>query len=177
MASNYQGRTDLPVGIRNNNPGNIAIGDNWMGMVGNDGRFVIFTDMSWGIRAMAKSLKNMIGRGLDTIDTLIRQWSATDQDAYVTNVSQRTGIPADTQLGTDDDTIASLMRAIIVQENGADYSSLVTDQDIADGMALANGGVSTLAQAAVVQAQSDPVGTGIIAVGAILLLFALFGED
>lgn len=176
MASNYQGRTDLPRGLRNNNPGNIAMGDSWMGMVGNDGTFVIFSDMSWGIRAMYKAIVNMINGGADTITKLIGQWSTTDQSTYIASVSSATGLDPNEQLGTDPDTITSLVRAMINVEIGQPSAALVTDADMAAGVALANGGVATVAQAAVVQAQANPLETALIAAGFLTLLYFFFEE-
>jgi hypothetical protein len=158
MADDYRNSTipGLTRGIRNNNPGNITIGDNWQGMVGNDGTFLIFADMSWGVRAIGISLTSMINQGYDTITTLISQWSATDQAAYIANVAASTSIDPNTQLGTDPDTIESLIQAIVNQENGS-YSQYVTPADMAAGMNLLNSNaVSTVVQSVAVQAANDP---------------------
>lgn len=169
MANDYRDRPDLPRGIRNNNPGNIKVGDNWQGMVGNDGTFIIFADMAWGTRALGTAVANMINKGYDTIATLIPQWSATDQAAYVANVAAYTGLDPNLQLGTDSDTIASLIRAIANQENGQPISvEYVTDQDIAAGIALINSNiVSTALQSVAVQAANDPTSTALIVAVAI----------
>jgi hypothetical protein len=125
-------------------------------MVGNDGTFVIFADMSWGIRAIGISLTNMINQGYNTISTLIPEWSATDQAAYIANVAAYTTIDPNTQLGTDADTIGSLIQAIVNQENG-DYAQYVTAADMAAGMALLNSNIITTAvQSVAVQAVNDP---------------------
>lgn len=172
MANDYRNSAivGLDRGIRNNNPGNIALKvppDNWQGMVGNDGTFLIFADMSWGVRAIGKSLMTMIGQGYDTIATLIPQWSATDQVAYVANVAAYTTIDPSTQLGTDPDTIQSLIQAIVNQENG-NQASYVTADDIAAGMALINSNiVSTVVQSVTAQAINDPTTAIMYGVGAI----------
>lgn len=159
MSNDYRNSTvaGLDRGIRNNNPGNIKAGDGWQGSVGQDsGGFIVFADMSWGTRAIGQALINMINKGYDTIATLIPQWSATDQAAYVASVSASTTIDPATQLGTDTDTISSLIRAIVTQENG-DQGTYVTDQDIADGMAKINAGLLTTVQAAAVELQTNPI--------------------
>ena len=52
----------LPRGIRNNNPGNIRHGANWLGLNPNgrniDSAFCVFTAPVYGIRALAKVLVN-----------------------------------------------------------------------------------------------------------------------
>ena len=52
---------DMSRGLRNNNPGNIRkTGDKWQGLstTQTDDSFFQFTDAKYGIRAMAKLLKN-----------------------------------------------------------------------------------------------------------------------
>lgn len=163
MANDYRNSniTGLDRGIRNNNPGNIAIGDNWQGMVGNDGTFIIFADMSWGVRAIGVSLVNMINKGYNTIATLIPKWSATDQAAYIANVAAYTTIDPNTQLGTDADTIQSIIQAIVNQENG-EQATYVTPDDIAAGMSLIGSNlISTVVQSVAAQVSNDPT-TGIL---------------
>jgi hypothetical protein len=163
----------LTRGIRNNNPGNIAVKDSWKGMVGNDGTFIIFADMSWGIRAIGISLINMIGKGYNTIETLIPQWSATDQAAYVANVSAYTTIDRNAELGTDSDTIQSLIQAIVNQENG-EFAQYVTADDMAAGMALINTNpVSTIVQSVAAQAVNDPSTAILYGAAALTVFFVL----
>lgn len=127
-------------------------------MVGDDGTFIIFSDMSWGTRALGQSLINMINKGYSTIATLIPQWSATDQAAYIVDVSSDTGIDQNATLGTDSQTITLLIRAICNQENGDTASyDYVTDQDIADGIAKINSGLITTLQAVAVDAANYPM--------------------
>src|SRR5262245_8809411 len=70
-------------GLRNNNPGNIKHGAQWEGMAPTqtDPTFITFVSPEYGIRAMARILKNYQSKwGLNTLDQVIRRWSATDQD-------------------------------------------------------------------------------------------------
>lgn len=174
MASDYSQQTDLPRGIRNNNPGNIKDdGTSWQGMAGSDGVFVIFTDMSWGVRAMATALVNMIRKGYNTVGTLIPQWSATDQAAYVANVASRMGIAPGDLITTDVPTLSALMRAMITQENG-DAGSYVTDQDIADGISKMNNTLLTLLQAGVVAADQNPMQAGAVLLAIAFGFYLLF---
>ncbi len=174
MANDYRSRSDLPRGIRNNNPGNIKDdGTTWQGMAGSDGLFVIFADMSWGTRAMGTALTNMIRKGYNTVGTLIPQWSATDQAAYVANVAGRMGISPGDTLTTDVPTLSALMRAMITQENG-DAGAYVTDDDIAEGIAKMNNTLLSILQAGVSAAQENPTSAATVLIGAAVLFYLLF---
>src|SRR5437899_7828143 len=115
MSTSYLGRGDLPRGIRNNNPGNIKIGDSWRGMTGSDGTFVTFDTLAWGLRALATDIVHKIGRGLDTITKIISVYAPPSENntlAYINSVSADTGIGPDEQLGGDGDTLHAMVRAI-----------------------------------------------------------------
>jgi hypothetical protein len=180
--ADYRSSTDqtIPRGIRNNNPGNIKKGEQWQGASGDDGTFVIFADTSWGLRAIARALTTMIGQGYNTIQTLIPQWSATDQQAYINNVAAGSGIgPADI-LTPDQVTLQDLIRQIVDQENGQTQGeTYVSDADIANGISMAQGTLTTLPAAAVVYATANP-GTALVAVavaGLFLALYLLSGDE
>lgn len=127
-------------GIRNNNPGNIRHGGSqWQGMsaVQTDDEYVQFDDPVYGIRAMAKLLKNYESRyGLDTIREIITRWAPPTENitsAYVAAVSQKLGASPDQKI----DVAASLPKlvpAIIHHENGQQPYS---DEQISRGIALA----------------------------------------
>jgi len=57
--------------------------------------------------------------------------------SFVTN---ETGIDADTQLDPDQDTVHSMMRAIMIRSWGMDYSVFVSDELIDEVFSMANGG-------------------------------------
>ena len=129
-------------GIRNNNPGNLRISDNaWQGKVSpnTDGTFEQFDTMADGIRALALTLENYQRLyGLNTVRGIITRWSATDQDAYVSNVASSLGVdPDDTIQVNDPNTLTALVSAIIRQENGFAGALLVSSDDINTGVALA----------------------------------------
>lgn len=56
-------KEQLPRGIRNNNPGNIRHGANWLGLNPNgrniDSAFCVFESPFFGIRALAKAVVRM----------------------------------------------------------------------------------------------------------------------
>jgi hypothetical protein len=143
-----------------------------------DGPFVIFVDDTWGLRALALDLTNKISKdGLDTITSLITVYappSENDTASYISAVASDTGIDATDQLGTDQDTITSLMRAIINHENGDTASAqYIPDADILTGYQMANN-IATVFNAAVIAAQAYPTTTvlvvGAVTVGLYLLL-------
>jgi len=183
MANDYRGQTNLPRGIRNNNPGNIRYdgSTNWQGSAGQDGTadapgFVIFADMGWGARAVGIALTNMINKGADTINTLISAWAPPSENntaAYIASVSSDTGIDPATQLGTDPDTISSLIRAIANHENGDSVSAqYLADTDIAAGMSLMGNPVVSAVQAAVTYVQVDPLSAlGWLAAASVVVYF------
>jgi hypothetical protein len=179
----YRGQATLPRGIRDNNPGNLQPPPGltgWQGTVGMDGPFVVFADDTWGLRALALDLINKISNdGLDTITAIITVYappSENDTASYITAVANDSGIGATDQLGTDQDTITSLMRAIINHENGDSASAqYIPDTDIATGYTMATGGaMSTAFSAAAVAIEAYPTQT-VLALGvAAVVLYWIF---
>lgn len=109
-------------GIRNNNPGNIVAADNnpWQGQTGSDGRFAVFSDPRYGIRALAKTLQTYRARyGLTTVAGIITRWAPPAENntrAYIASVCQDTGKGANEPLSLGD--YPALIAAIIKHENG-----------------------------------------------------------
>lgn len=132
-----------PRGIRNCNPGNIrhAVGTTWRGArtTQTDASFVQFTSMSWGVRALARTLiAYRVVHGLRTVRGLITRWAPPNENntaAYVAAVAKVVGVSPDALIALDKVTLISLCRAIIAHENGT--QSGVTDDDINSGVALA----------------------------------------
>ena len=129
-------------GIRNKNPGNIRHGSSkWQGMSADqtDPDYVQFDESKYGIRAMAKLLRNYQTRyGLNTVHGLISRWAPPDENltaAYIGSVTNRTGYKAAQFLDLQsDDAIYPLVEAIIYHENGrVPYS----ENHVRSGIALA----------------------------------------
>lgn len=116
----------IPRGIRNNNPGNIRYnGIEWQGLATppSDGAFCVFTDAHFGLRALAKLIRNYNKYyGLRTISSIINRFAPDNEnntDAYIKSVSKATGIDAHFQMDLDNTaTMLQLMKAIIKHENG-----------------------------------------------------------
>ena len=123
-------------GIRNNNPGNIRVSkDQWEGMTGDDGAFVIFDSPESGVRALGKNLLSYGRQGYDSIEKIINRWAPTnenDTQAYIDSVVAATGIPATQSLDlSDPDTLSSLAQAISFHETGSRYDPEVYQQGVA----------------------------------------------
>ena len=144
----YLGRNDLPLGMRNNNPGNIRVSNNaWQGKIvtGNGRGFEQFKAYVWGIRAMIRQLFTYQDRGWDTIDKILYKWAPpadnNDTEAYVRFVSTRTGIGRDTTLNLRDRNVMSaIVRAMAQMENygGNNEKTAVTNDQFDYAWTLAN---------------------------------------
>lgn len=113
-----------PKGIRNNNPGNLRYVASiaWKGQTGDDGTgYAVFDTAEDGIRALGHQLATYIGRGVNTVTSVITTYAPDTEnntDAYITDVSNRMGI--DPNQPFDTGAIPSLAQAIIIHENGQD---------------------------------------------------------
>ena len=119
-------KVKLPRGIRNNNPGNIELNKTkWQGMSDeqSDGRFIQFESPEYGIRAIARILRNYDKRyGLNTIEGIINRWAPAvenDTESYIRHVEQITGMKRNQPLDlSNSNQLAKLISAIIAHENG-----------------------------------------------------------
>lgn len=116
----------IPRGIRNNNPGNIRYnGTAWKGLATppTDGAFCIFTHTEFGLRALAKLLRNYNRYyGIRTIKSIINRFAPDTENnttAYVQSVCKATGFADYQQLDLEvESVLLPLMKAIIKHENG-----------------------------------------------------------
>jgi len=112
-------------GIRLNNPGNIERGkDDWLGMASEqpDKRLIRFSDPAYGLRAMARVLKNYQRiHGLRNISQIIGRYAPSPEnptDKYIDFVCRATGYTADERIDLNRRCVlAGLMQAIIRFEN------------------------------------------------------------
>lgn len=144
MASSFLNRPELPLGLRNNNPGNLRplSKGTWVGEIEADRKnnFSRFKDISFGIRAMATDLIGDIAKdGMNTLRKLIYSYappSENNTEAYLRSVSQATGLAPDARIPMNTETIKKIMRAQMNVELGAKYSKMITDADIAAGVGM-----------------------------------------
>lgn len=114
-----------PRGIFNANPGNIRKGDKWQGLADNqtDTDFCVFTDPTWGIRALARVLISYQDKhNLRTVSGIIRRWAPpneNDTGAYIGAVARAVGVAADETLDLHSyEAMCPIVEAIIRHENG-----------------------------------------------------------
>ena len=97
-----------PRGIRNNNPLNLRVGNNWKGEVENpsDPTFEQFTEMKWGVRAAFVVLRNYIVRHkCNTIRKIISRWAPSNEnntEQYIKTVSYLSWMDADLKIRWDE---------------------------------------------------------------------------
>ena len=121
-----------PRGIRNNNPGNIEIGEKWQGIATGDAiqsfqqkedRFIVFSSPEFGVRAITKILQTYnVKHGLNTVRGIINRWAPpfeNDTEAYVNSVAEAIGVGPDVRIDTSSAHVLNpLIGAIIRHENG-----------------------------------------------------------
>ena len=126
---------NVPRGFKNNNPGNLKIGNNdWKGRVptadNTDGLFEQFYSLVDGIRAMMKLIRNYdLYYSINTISGIISRYSTTDQDEYIAYVSGKLQINPNFIINVKNDyTLIRLVKAMIQFENG--YIPIEVTDDI-----------------------------------------------
>lgn len=125
----YVGRP-MPRGIRNNNPGNIRLGDAWQGLcsIQQDKSFCQFDDIEHGVRALALVLTKyqkpvaQKGYALNTVYKIIMRWAPPEENdtvAYIAAVAAQMGVSSTDVIDLSNDTnMLNMVKAIIRHENG-----------------------------------------------------------
>jgi len=134
-----------PLGIRNNNPGNIRfnVANNWIGQTGEESGYAKFSDVAHGVRAAGKLLRNYQDRyGLDTISALIQRWAPQSENPtaeYIANIARWMGARADLPINLGHDAaLESMLAGIFRQENGTQPNGhdWISGEEIRKGVAL-----------------------------------------
>jgi len=125
-------------GERNNNPGNLRLGSNWQGLAADqtDPDFCVFTDVKYGVRALAKVLSVYQQKGFDTVRTIVERWAPENENntaAYISAVASTMKVDPDTHMDVSQyDQMFPLVNAIIRHENGRNvYLRTVIDAGLA----------------------------------------------
>lgn len=146
MAQSFLGRNDLPVGLRNNNVGNLRGDTAWQGKVGmsETGNYVQFSDIAWGIRAFLTNLYTQINKyGLDTPIKYISKYAPSgdaqnNPTQYATKLANDLGIGINDKIPTNNDSLRIIVRSQMEEELGKKYANLITDDDVNEGISLLN---------------------------------------
>jgi hypothetical protein len=103
---------NAPLGIRNNNPGNLRPG----------GNFAQYPDMQTGMAALDKELQSYGKQGVNTISDVISKWAPPNENdtaGYIKDVSQRLGVAPTQRVDLSNPLVRqSISTAIALHENG-----------------------------------------------------------
>lgn len=128
-ARNTKGMFGAPLGIRNNNPGNLR----YVGQVGasyGEGGFAHWETMGEGIQALDDQIKRYERRGLNTIRKIISTYAPKNEnntEAYIKAVAKSLGIDPDQLLEGSDAQNRMIERGIIEMENGQGWAGRLQD--------------------------------------------------
>jgi hypothetical protein len=130
-----------PLGLRNNNPGNIRPGYDWLGKTTENHNFVVFDTLEHGLRALALDLFNKQKKGLNTVNKIISKYAPPSENntaAYVRSVCLSVGVEEDEPLALNKEVLKRLVRAICRHENGrnGEDGHYFADELISDDMIL-----------------------------------------
>lgn len=180
MAQSFLDRPGLPLGLRNNNPGNLrplAGGQKWQGEIDRDYyyNFSRFSDVGYGLRAMITDITgDIVLDGMNTVTKLITAYappSENDTQAYINYVCNATGFGPHQVIQPTRANIEKLIRAKMKVELGNTYAAMITQSDI-------NAGFDRLSNQAIAWIHGGLVGPGMAAGGAVvaagLLGFAIY---
>lgn len=106
-------------GYRNNNPGNIILtAENWEGEINpsSDVKFMQFSEMRYGYRALFRLISNYIRNGLNTLTKIGERYDKGV--GYPSILANLTGINPDKILTNDEDTLRAIVKALATNENG-----------------------------------------------------------
>lgn len=133
-------KNTIPRGIRNNNPLNIRVGNNWKGEVANptDKQFEQFSTMVDGCRAGFKLLMKYIQKyKLNTVELIINRWAPPSENntkKYIEMVCENSGLRKNQIIDIRNaNMMIKLFQAMVIVENGRRISEI----DISMGYAYA----------------------------------------
>jgi len=153
MALSFLNQNNLPRGLRNNNPGNLiytnipwqgkisyANNTDWSGSPNNIVKhFEQFTNIRYGIRAMAMDMLNDITENSYTLSQLIYEYAPPAENnttAYIQFVSNATGLAPNAVVPVNINVLVALVRSMINMENGTSAGEQIPDAEIINGIQM-----------------------------------------
>ena len=130
---------NAPIGIRNNNFGNIRDdGKAWPGQAGVSGGFKVFATPEAGMQATLNNLSAYSSKhGLNTVRGIIGRWAPPNENntnAYIANICRHMGVEPDTPLNMSDPKVKAGLGFLIARhENGADPATYADWLKVAGG--------------------------------------------
>ena len=180
MPQSFLNRNDVPIGLQNNNIGNLRGSDTWEGKIGmsSTGGYVQFADISWGIRAFLTNLYTQINKyGLDTPKKYISKYAPSfenDTQTYINKFSNDLGINENDKIPTDTDSLRKIVRSQMQMELGTKYADLITDEDIDLGISRLNNKVLSFFGASVIFAKNNKLLIAFVALATISLSIFIY---
>lgn len=182
MPQSFLNRNDVPVGLQNNNIGNLRGSDAWEGKIGMSatGGYVQFADISWGIRAFLVNLYTQISKyGLDTPFKYISKYAPTgdahnDPQNYSKYLADSLSIGINDKIPTDTDSLRKIVRSQMEMELGHKYSDLITNEDIDLGISRLNNKVLSFFGASVIFAKNNKLLIAFVALATISLSIFIY---
>ena len=142
-----QEQKELPLGIRNNNPGNLRPyeGELYAGSSDIKNNFIVFDTAENGLRGLARDIQTKVNRKLNTIDSLTKVYAPegeTPTESYVNtvvsnmnslgyNINKNTDI---TDLVKNDNFLKDYMKSKMKMELGAEYENYYSDEKILESI-------------------------------------------
>jgi len=143
----------FPIGIRNNNPGNLAKtkhpypGVTTRTPIGRGPSFLAFVDMAHGMLAAISLIVNYVDGGLNTITKISARYlekgtTATARALWIAQVARYAELKPNQLLNPDNPAmLRQLVLAIVMKETGLKFTrngitATITQQDYNDALAL-----------------------------------------
>jgi hypothetical protein len=131
MNSSTTTGSNLPLGLRNNNPLNIRISSNaWQGKIASPNGFENFSTLEYGIRAGVKNLQTYYTKyNLMTVTTIISKWAPPTENHtqnYINYVASALGVSPTAVISYTTDTFSKLVAAMSEVELGKQYGISVS---------------------------------------------------
>lgn len=120
------GNTQLPLGLRNNNPLNIRVsGEKWLGKIPTDNGFEKFSSLEYGIRAAVINLRTYFNKyNCRTVSSIISRWAPANENntnAYIQYVANKMGVNSVSVLSLNSGVMSKLVAAMSDVELSSKY--------------------------------------------------------